>query len=328
MINCASIAHQLVSPVGARPVGQLADRALLAAISRVLPRARWSCFFVKPDTLLRWHRRLIAGTWTYPHSRTGRPPLNHGVQQLIVRLARENPRWGYDRIRGELLRLGVRVSATAVRTTLRRHGLDPAPRRAVTSWRAFLRQQAAGIVACDFFIVDTVWLRRLYVLFFIEIGTRRVHLAGVTASPDGAWVTQQARNLLLVLEEQGRRVRFLLRDREAKFSRSFDDVFRSEGAEVLVTPVQAPRANAYAERWVRTVRAECLDWLLIVGRGHLEQVLRVYAEHYNRHRPHRALQLEAPDRPVRPTVVGEDRQGGVYRRDLLGGLLHEYRRAA
>jgi hypothetical protein len=162
----------------------------------------------------------------------------------------------------------------------------------------------------------------------IEIGTRRVHLAGVTTNPDGSWVTQQARNLLLVLEEQGRRMRFLLRDRDAKFCRSFDDVFQSEGAEVLVTPVQAPRANAYAERWVRTVRAECLDWLLMVGRGHLEQVLRVYAEHYNRHRPHRALQLEAPDRPVRPTVVGEDRQGGVYRRDLLGGLLHEYRRAA
>jgi putative transposase len=150
----------------------------------------------------------------------------------------------------------------------------------------------------------------------------------VTTNPDGSWVTQQARNLLLVLEEQGRRMRFLLRDRDAKFCRSFDDVFQSEGAEVLVTPVQAPRANAYAERWVRTVRAECLDWLLMVGRGHLEQVLRVYAEHYNRHRPHRALQLEAPDRPVRPTVVGEDRQGGVYRRDLLGGLLHEYRRAA
>jgi len=166
------------------------------------------------------------------------------------------------------------------------------------------------------------------VLFFIELDTRRVHLGGVTAHPDSAWVTQQARNLLLVLGERGRQLRFLLRDRDAKFCRSFDDVFSSEGAQVLVTPVRAPTANAYAERWVGTVRAECLDWLLIVGRGHLEQVLGVYVEHYNRHRPHRALQLEAPDRPARLPVVGEGQEGGVLRRDLLGGLLHEYRRAA
>jgi hypothetical protein len=176
------------------------------------------------------------------------------------------------------------------------------------------------------FTIDTVWLRRLYVLFFIEVGTRRVHLAGVTANPNGGWVTQQARNLLLVLGERGRQLRFLLRDHDAKFSRSFDDVFGSEGAQVLLTPVQAPRANA--ERWVRTVRAECLDWLLIVSRGHLEQILRVYVAHYNRHRPHRALQLKAPDPAAGPTSVGEDQQGSVHRRDLLGGLLHEYQRAA
>jgi len=304
------------------------DRALLAAVSQVLPRSRWSCFLVTPDTLLRWHRRLVAGAWTYPHRQTGRPPLDQEVQQLIVRLARENPRWGYQRIQGELLHLGVRVSATVIRTTLRRHGLDPAPRRAATTWRAFLRQQAAGIVACDFFTVDTVWLRRLYVLFFIELDTRRVHLAGVTANPDGQWVTQQARNLLLVLGEQGRQARFVLHDRDAKFSRSFDDVFRSDGAEVLLTPVQAPRANAYAERWVRTVRAECLDWLLIVGRGHLQQILRTYVQHYNRHRPHRALLLQPPDPPAQLTILGKDDQGDVHRRDLLGGLLHEYRQAA
>jgi putative transposase len=156
-----------------RPRLEPADRALLAGFSRVLPRARWSCFFVRPETLLRWHRRLIAGTWTYPHREAGRPPLDHEVQQLIVRLARENPRWGYQRIQGELLRLGVRVSATAIRTTLRHHGLDPTPRRTTMTWRAFLRQQAAGIVACDFFTVETIWLRRLYVLFFIELDTRR-----------------------------------------------------------------------------------------------------------------------------------------------------------
>jgi transposase InsO family protein len=311
-----------------RPKLKPTDRALLAAVSRVLPRSRWSCFFVRPETLLRWHRRLVAGAWTYPHRQTGRPPLGQEVQQLIIRLARENPTWGYQRIKGELLRLGVQVSATAIRTTLRRHGLDPAPRRAATSWRAFLRRQAAGIVACDFLTVDTVWLRRLYVLFFIEHQTRRVHLAGVTANPDGAWVTQQARNLLLVLDEQGRRVRFLLRDRDAKFSRSFDDVFRSESGKVLLTPVRAPKANAYAERWVRTVRAECLDWLLIVGRGHLERILRVYVEHYNAHRPHRALRLEPPLCQSGLTAVGEDQPARVQRRDLLGGLVHEYRRAA
>jgi putative transposase len=260
-----------------RPRLEPADRAVLAAVSRALPRARWSCFLVKPETLLRWHRRLVAGAWTYPARQTGRPPLDHDIQQLIIRLARENPHWGYQRIKGELQQLGVQTSATAIRTTLRRHGLDPAPRRASSTWRAFLRQQAAGIVACDFFTVDTVWLRRLYVLFFIELDTRRVHVAGVTANPNGAWVIQQARNLLLVMEERGRRLGFLVRDRDTKFWRGFDDVFGSEGVEVLVTPVQAPNANAYAERWVRTVRAECLDWLLIVGRSHLEQVLRVYA---------------------------------------------------
>jgi putative transposase len=270
---------------------------------------------------LRWHRCLVADAWTYPRRGLGRPPLDEDIQQLIVRLAQENPRWGYQRIQGELLRLGIQISATTIRTTLRRYRLDPAPRRAATTWRAFLRRQAAGILACDFFTVDTVWLRRLYVLFFIE-------LAGVTANPDGAWVTQQARNLLMALEEQNRQIRFVLRDRDAKFSRAFDDLFRSEGAEILLSPVQAPYANAYAERWVGTVRAECLDWLLIVGRGHLEQVLRIYVQHYNQHRPHRALRLEAPDPPTELSVVARGWQGKVHRRDLLGGLLHEYRRAA
>jgi putative transposase len=228
----------------------------------------------------------------------------------------------------ELCETAWRVSATAIRATLRRHRLGPAPRRTTMTWRAFLREQAAGIVACDFFAVDTIWLRRLYVLFFLELDTRRVHLAGVTANPGGLWVTQQARNLLLALEERTRRVRFLLRDRDAKFCRSFDDVFRSKGVEVLLTPVQAPNANAHAERWIRTVRAECLDWLLIIGQRHLDRVLRVYVEHYNQHRPHRALGLESPDPPDEITTIAEDQRGRVHRRDLLGGLLHEYQRAA
>jgi putative transposase len=224
------------------------------------------------------------------------------------------------------LSLGIRVSASAIRATLRRQGLNPAPRRAATTWRAFLRQQAAGIVACDFFTVDTVWLRRLYVLFFIDQDNRRVHLAGVTAHPDGAWVAQQARNLLLMLGN--RRPRFLIRDRDAKFTHAFDDVFRSEGTEVLITPVQAPNANAYTERWIRTVRAECLDWLLTIGRGHLEQVLRVYVAHYNAHRPHRALGLGPPDPLANLSVVRDGQPRRVHRRDLLSGLLHEYHRRA
>ena len=210
---------------------------------------------------------------------------------------------------------------------MRRHGLDPAPRRATTTWRAFLRQQAAGIMACDFFTVDTIWLRRLYVLFFIELSTRRIHLAGVTAHPDGPWVDQQARNLLLMFGGRGPRLRFLIRDRDAKFTRAFDDVFRSEGCDVLNTPVQAPNANAHAERWIRTVRAECLDWLLLTGRRHVEQVLRVYVDHYNVHRPHRALGLEPPDPPAGSIVISKD-QGRVHRRDRLGGLLGEYHRRA
>jgi putative transposase len=311
-----------------RPRLDPADRAVLAAISRALPRARWSYCFVKPETLLRWHRRLVSGAWTYPHRGPGRPPLDQELQQLIVRLARQNSRWGYQRIQGELLRLGVRISATAIRTTLRRHrlGRRREERRRPGGRSCASKPPESWPATC--FTVDTVWLRRLDVLCFIEPATRRVHLAGVTTNPNGAWVAQQARNLLLVLGERGRRVRFLVRDRDATFCRGFDDVFRAEGAEVLLTPVQAPNANAYAERWIRTVRAECLDWLLIVGRGHLEQVLRIYLQHYNRHRPHRALALEPPGPSAGLTLVGEDRRGSVHRRDLLGGLLHEYQRTA
>jgi putative transposase len=312
----------------ARPKLQPADRTLLAALSRALPRARWSCFFVKPDTLLRWHRRLVAGAWTYPHRRPGRPPLDEQLQQLIIRLATENPHWGYQRLQGELLRLGEQVSATAIRTTLRRHGLDPAPREPPPPGEHSCAGRPPGSSPATCFTVDTVWLRRLYILFYIEHATRRVHLAGVTANPNAAWVTQQARNLMLRLEDQGRRVGFLIRDRDAKFCRGFDDVFRSEGADVVLTPVQAPNANACAERWIRTVRAECLDWLLIVGRGHLEQALRIYVRHYNQHRPHRAVGLEPPNPSAAPTLVGDPRRARVRRRDLLGGVLHEYQRAA
>jgi transposase InsO family protein len=245
------------------------------------------------------------------------------VVDLVLRLARENPRWGYLRIKGELTALGVRVSATTIRTLLRSHGLGPAPRRGM-SWSEFLRAQAAGILATDFFTVETVTLRRLYVLFFVEIGSRRVWLAGVSANPDGAWVTQAARNL--VVTPDSRSPRFLIRDRDAKFTGPFDEVFRTEGTEVIRTPIRAPQANAYAERWVRSVREECLDWMLILGRRHLERVLRAYVAHYNRHRPHRGLGLAAPVGDKVPTASAPPL--AFHRRDVLGGIIHEYEQAA
>jgi putative transposase len=203
--------------------------------------------------------------------------------------------------------------------------LGSAPRRSGPTWSEFLRAQAHGILACDFFTVETVFLKTLYVLFFIELGSRRVHLAGVTAHPDSAWVTQQARNL--AIDERLRDTRFLVRDRDAKFSGPFDEVFETEGARVIHTPIRAPRANAFAERWVRTVRAECLDWVLILGRRHLERVLGVYVEHYNRERPHRGLDLGTPIDP-QDRAGRASRRGLFERRDLLGGLIHEYSRAA
>jgi transposase InsO family protein len=285
-------------------------------------------FLVRPETLLRWHGRMVRRHSTYPTTSTGRPPISDHVRQLVVRLARENPRWGYQRIHGELLRLGVRVSASSIRRVLRAHGLDPAPRRASTSWRSFLCQQAAGIIACDFFTVDTVWLRRLHVLFFIELGSRRVHLGGVTDHPTGLWVAQQARNLLVNRGDQAAAWKFLIRDRDAKFTRVFDDVWRSTGSEVICTPVQAPNANAYAERWVGTVRRECLDQLLIVGRQQLVRVLRRYVEHYNRRRPHRGLAYATPVPSDRAEARNAPNLGRLRRRDVLGGLIHEYEYAA
>jgi putative transposase len=231
-------------------------------------------------------------------------------------------------IQGELAKLGRRVSATAIRTLLGRHGLGPAPRRSGVSWPGFLRQQAMSILACDFFTVETMWLKTLYVLFFIELGSRRVHLGGCTANPDAGWVTQQARNLVVTRPHVDARLRFLVRDRDRKFTRAFDEIFQSAAVKVLRTPVRAPRANAYAERWIRTVRTECLDWLLIVNRTHLERVLRVYVGHYNHQRPHRGLALATPEGRRQLAPIACARTGEVYRRDVLGGLLHEYYQAA
>jgi putative transposase len=313
----------------ARPRLDEGDRVFLAAASRLLNRASRPSFVVSPETLLGWHRRLVRGRWTYARRRPGRPALSSELRELVLRLARENPRWGYQRIVGELAGIGQRVSATTVAKILRDAGVSPAGSRAELNWREFLRTHAASMIACDFFTVKTLWLGRLYVLFFIELGTRRVHLAGCSANPDGRWTTQQARQLAWSLPDQPRPLRFLIRDRDSKFCRAFDDVFKSEGIEIIRTPFRAPNANAFAERWVGTVRRDCLDWLLIASRKQLEHVLRVYVEHYNTHRPHRALDLRPPaPAPRLRRADPASSPGQIQRRERLGGLINEYAQAA
>jgi putative transposase len=269
--------HQLavVRRQVARPRYSPTDRAVLATLAGLLDRDRWAVLLVTPATLLRWHRELVARSWMFPHrGRAVANALEEDVVALIVRLGRENPRWGYVRIVGECRKLGGTVSATSVRNVLRRNRIGPAPRRV----RAILVAVPAIPGIWDsrvrLFIVDTIMLRRVYVLFFLDLERRKVFLAGVTANPTAAWVTQQARNLATALDDQGRAVRFLVRDRDTKFVGPFDEVMRSLGARITKTPVRAPQANAFAERFVRTARAECLDWVLVRGGRHLERVLR------------------------------------------------------
>jgi len=313
---------KVLSRKAGRPNLRRRDRVLLAALSRLLPRERWGSFMVSPQTLLRWHRELVRRKWTYKRNRGGRPPTDPKIVGLIVEMTKDNPRWGYMRIKGELAKLGIGVAANTIKAILARNGLGPAPRRG-PSWSEFLRAQANGILACDFFTVETAFLATLYVLFFIELGTRRIHITSATRNPDGAFCAQQARNL--AMGERLEHVRFLIRDRDAKYTRAFDEVFASEGARVIKTPVRSPRANAFAERVVRTIRHEVLDWTLVLGRRHLDRILRRYERHYNAQRPHRGLDLAVPDGPVqRPTGL-PDR---IERTDILGGLIHEYHAVA
>jgi putative transposase len=310
----------------ARPKVSWSDRALFAAPVRLMPRELRACRLVRPATLLAWHRRLIAAHWTYPNT-PGRPRIAPEIRDLVLRLAGENPRWGYRRIQGEAVRLGYRVGEGTVRRILAATALRPGPRRASPSWQQFLRAQAHGLLACDFFHVDTVVLRRLYVFFVIEVDTRRVHILGVTRYPSGPWVAQQACNLVMDLGEQVGRFKFLIRDRDAKFTAAFDSVFTDAGARVIKTPVRAPRANAIMGRWIGGCRRELLDRTVVWNQRYLLHVLRDYEAHHNTHRPHRCLGQAAPLRPL-PAAVTDLDTIRVRRRDRVGGAISECTLAA
>jgi len=309
-----------------------ADRVWFAALARFLPRRRWTEIFpVTPATLLTWHRRLAAKKYdTSKRRKPGRPPTVRSIARLVVRLAKENPLWGYRRIHGELTKLGLAVAPSTVWEILRAAGIDPAPRRSGPTWRQFLHAQAAGILAVDFLHVDTVLLRRLYVLVFIEHGTRRLHLGGITAHPTGDWTVQQARNLALTLDERFGATKFLIRDRGSSFTASFDAVFEATGARILRTAVQAPRMNAICERLVGTLRRELLDRVLILGETHLRAVLTDYQAHYNMARPHQGIAQRVPadERDAHPATVTDIDTRQIRRKPVLNGLINEYVRAA
>jgi putative transposase len=280
---------------------------------------------VRPETVIRCHRELVRRKWTcQPKNRGGRPKIKQELEKLIVRLASENLRWGYARIEGELLKLGVDVSITTVRNILDRNGILPAPVRfGSIGWRTLMRHYKDPLLACDFFTVETIFLRTVYVLVFIELGTRRVHLAGITTNPDGRWVAQQARQLVWVFEETDSSFRCLIRDNDKKYTAAFDTVFESSQIHIIPTPIQAPNANAYMERWVRTVREECLDHILIINETHLRRVLIEFLDYYNARRPHQGLHQQSPIPRLASAVTGQ-----ISRCKILGGIINDYSRTS
>jgi putative transposase len=310
---------------------QPGDRLWLAALSQLVPRHRWGeVLAVTPATLLGWHRRLVTRKWDYTSRRLpGRPSTAAAVRKLVIRMATENPAWGHRRVQGELVRLGHPIAASTAWQILHATGIDPAPRRTGPTWKQFLTAQARGLLAVDFVHVDTVLLRRLYALIVIEHGTRRVHLAGITANPDGAWTAQAARNVLIDLGQRAASVKFLIRDRAGQFTDSFDAVFQADGIRILASPPQAPKANAICERIIGTLRRELPGRLLIANEHHLRELLAEYVRHYNSARPHRALgrltPAQADTRPPEPINLPEHR---IHRKRVLGGLTHEYHVAA
>src|SRR5918997_1358755 len=307
------------------------DRVWLAALSRLLPRRRWTeVFAVTPATILAWHRRLVSRKWDYTDRRQpGRPPTATPIRNLVIRMATENPTWGHRRVQGELIRLGHRIAASTVWQILHDAGIDPAPRRSGSSWRQFLTAQAKAVLAVDFVHVDTVRLRRIYALIAVEHGSRRTFLVGVSAHPSGVWTTQAARNLLMDLGDRATTLTFLLRDRDSRFTRGFDAVFAAEGIRILASPPRAPRANAICERMIGTLRRELLDRIMIVNERHLRRILTVYLHHFNNARPHRMLtQLSPAQAETQPPQAINLADYQVRRRPILDGLTSEYHIAA
>ncbi|MFT9474738.1 integrase core domain-containing protein [Streptomyces sp. Mo3] len=303
------------------------DRFWLAALSGLIPRCRWRGVFpITPGTLLAWHHRFIAAKWDYNARRApaGRPPTRAALRKLILRLARENTRWGHRRIQGEPARLGHPIAASTVWNILTAAGIDPAPRRTGPTWREFLTNQAEGIITADFFHLDTVRGRRLYALAFLEHGTRRLHISGVTAHPTREWAVQQARNVAADLNTRMESLRFLLRDRDGKYGQSFDAVFEADGMEVIKSAPRTPRMNAHCERVIGSIRREALDHILITNEARARQVLAAYQRHYNTHRPHRSRDQLPPDAGQQPITVHNLNARRLLRTRVLGGLINEY----
>ena len=308
-----------------------AEKAMLAFLSAQLKKNSKRTIrqlgdvirIVRPETVIRWHRELVRRKWSQsPQHQGGRPPINQETESLIVRLAKENLRWGYYRIEGELKKSGFVASLTTVRNVLDRNGILPAPvRYGSIGWKTMMNHYKEQLLACDFFTVETIFLRTVYVLFFIELGTRRVHLADVTSNPNGLWLAQQARQLVWQFQETDTHFRCLIRDNDKKYTDAFDTVFHSQQTRIIPTPLQAPNANAYAERWVQTGRQECLDHILIINEAHLRRVLKEFIDFYNSRRPHQSLNQQSPIPRAEPATTRK-----VERRQVLGGIINDYYR--